>query len=269
VFRLYDTRTGQAEEIDPGPGRLLRLYAFGPAGRRPAHPGDLRPLLLADLIRRNAEHRHNLSVLTCLVTDDDDAFRADATALSIRPAEQTVGASERAGAAADLRGPGELIVDGRARHSVRAGPVTFDGRDAAAAAVRVSDLAERGLDPLALRLTFLSRRPGEQQDLTWDALAGADQALRRWRELVAEWAESPSKPMCAEVTAQFGAAFDDDLDTSAALRALDQLARDPEIPPGSKFESFMNADRLLGLDLPSEIGRPRRDRAPAPRPQPG
>jgi cysteinyl-tRNA synthetase len=124
--------------------------------------------------------------------------------------------------------------------------------------VSLSDLADRGLDPLAVRLALMSRHHGEQADLTWDVLADADQTLHRWRALVAEWAESPSRPMCAEVTAQVAAAFDGDLDTPAALRALRGLEQDPQIPPGSKFESFLHADQLLALDLPREIGRPPR-----------
>jgi cysteinyl-tRNA synthetase len=110
---------------------------------------------------------------------------------------------------------------------------------------------------LAVRLALMSRHHGEPADLTWDVLADADQTLRRWRGLVAGWAESPSKPMCAEVTAQVAAAFDGDLDTPAALLALRGLEQDPQIPPGSKFESFLHADQLLALDLPREIGRPR------------
>jgi hypothetical protein len=262
VFRLYDARASQMAEIDPGPGRLLRIYARGPA----AHATELRSLLVADLIRRNAEHRHNVSVLGCLVGPDDDAFRAEATALNLRAAEQTVPAAEAIGPAIGAIAPGEIIIDaGEAgRHLVRAGQVLFGGGETAgsvpdaAPAARPSDLAARGLDPLALRLALLGHRHAEPVTLTWDALAEADQTLQRWRGLVAEWAESPSKPMCAEVTAQVGAAFDDDLDTPAALRALDRLAQDPGIPPGSKFESFVHADQLLALDLPREIGRPRR-----------
>jgi cysteinyl-tRNA synthetase len=257
---LYNTRTGRAEEINPGPGRLLRIYACGPA----AHVGDLRWLLLADLIRRNAEHRHGLAVLACLVVAGG-GFPAEA--LNLRPAEQTSGPPEWAGPDAGASTPGEVIVYAGGRegvgHSVRAGQVTFDGREMtgsaqpAAPAVRLSDLAGRGLDPLALRLAYLSRRHAERVDLTWDALDGADRALRRWRELVAEWAESPSRPMDAETIARVGAAFDDDLDTPAALRALQRLAAGPGILPGSKFESFLYADQLLGLDLPRDIGRPR------------
>jgi cysteinyl-tRNA synthetase len=41
------------------------------------------------------------------------------------------------------------------------------------------------------------------------------------------------------------------------LRALRELAKDPDIPSGSKFETFAAADRVLGLDLVSLVGRPR------------
>jgi cysteinyl-tRNA synthetase len=61
--------------------------------------------------------------------------------------------------------------------------------------------------------------------------------------------------MCAEVTGQIAAAFDDDLDTPAALRALHSLEQDRQIPPGSKFETFAHTDQLLGLDLAREVGR--------------
>jgi cysteinyl-tRNA synthetase len=63
--------------------------------------------------------------------------------------------------------------------------------------------------------------------------------------------------MCAEYEADFRGAFDDDLDSPTALRVLRALAADPEIPPGSKFETFAHADQWLGLDVTSEIGRAR------------
>src|SRR5258706_15995548 len=65
MFRLYDTRTRQVETIEPARRGLLRMYSCGPTVYRYAHVGNLRTYLLADLIRRNAEHRHHLAVLTC------------------------------------------------------------------------------------------------------------------------------------------------------------------------------------------------------------
>jgi cysteinyl-tRNA synthetase len=138
--------------------------------------------------------------------------------------------------------------------------VLFDGRKMAKSAgnvVLLSDLTARGLDPLAARLAFLEHRYRQQMNLTWETLTGADGTLRRWREQVADWANEPSKPMCAEYWARITTALDDDLDTPAALRALRELADDPEIPAGSKFETFASADRVLGLDLVSLVGQPR------------
>jgi hypothetical protein len=37
---------------------------------------------------------------------------------------------------------------------------------------------------------------------------------------------------------------------------LNGLAADEAVLPGSRFETFVYADRVLGLDLPRDIGRP-------------
>jgi cysteinyl-tRNA synthetase len=152
------------------------------------------------------------------------------------------------------------------QHWVHGEHLLFEGRKMAKSTgnvVLLADLTARGLDPLALRLAFLDHRYRQQLNLTWAVLEAADRTVRRWRERVAEWARSPSKPMCAEYVSDFAGAFDDDLDTPAALRVLRNLEKDGEIPPGAKFETFAYADHLLGLDLARDIGR-----EPAPRPLP-
>jgi cysteinyl-tRNA synthetase len=391
MFRLYDTRTRQVEAIEPARRGLLRMYSCGPAECRYAHIADLRAYLLTDLIRRNAEHRHHLAVLTCqnvvdvarqgagdgpdgAVTEpradgakapeparsQEDAFRADCSALNLRPAEHSPRASEwiapmtamiaglveaghahpapdgsvffdarsfasygelsRSGLAGLRRdwalwesaparqeptwtapwgtgfpswhaqcsalslhflgdvidihaGSTELLFphheDERAqsnsaaghevvRHWVHGERLLFDGAPMELSngnVVAVSELADRGLDPLALRLALLGHHYRQQMNLTWGALTAADQALGRWRELVAQWACSPSKPVHRPAAAQMAAAFDDDLDTPAALRALRQLEEDRDVAPGAKFETFAHADQLLGLDIARDVGR--------------
>jgi hypothetical protein len=36
---------------------------------------------------------------------------------------------------------------------------------------------------------------------------------------------------------------------------LDHLAANEAVPPGARFEAFAHLDRLLGLDLASEVGK--------------
>jgi cysteinyl-tRNA synthetase len=424
VLRLYDTRTRQVETIEPARRGRLSVYSCGPTVYRPAHVGNLRSYLLADLIRRTAG-RHRLLVTSCqnitdvghLVDDTEidpegedkvlvqaqaegkspldlaryyeEAFHTDCAALNIHPADFYPRASESIGMMIDLiarlvetghayavptgsvyfdartfpsygelsgnrlgdlrpghrsgarggqqsvdpdkrfhadwalwkaaRAGRELTYDSpwgtgfpgwhtecsamslhylgetidvhtggidlrfphhedeRAQsnsvtgheviqHWVHGEHLLFEGRKMAKSTgnvVLLADLPARQLDPLALRLAFLDHRYRQQLNLTWAVLEAADRTLRRWRERVAEWANSPSQAMCAEYIGDFNAAFDDDLDTPAALRVLRALEKDGEIPPGSKFETFAHADHLLGLDLARDIGR-----APAPRPLP-
>jgi cysteinyl-tRNA synthetase len=144
------------------------------------------------------------------------------------------------------------------RHWVHGEHLLFEGRKMAKSTgnvVLLGELTERGLDPLALRLAFTEHRYRQQINLTWSTLEAAGTTLRRWRQRVAEWANSPSRPMCAQYVTDFLGAFDDDLDTPAALRVLRALEKDSEIPPGAKFETFAYADQLLGLDLARDIGR--------------
>jgi cysteinyl-tRNA synthetase len=146
------------------------------------------------------------------------------------------------------------------RHWVHGEHVLFEGRKMAKSTgnvVLLADVTALGHDPLAVRLAFLEHRYRQQMNLTWDTLAAADGTVRRWRELVADWANEPSKPISPEHWSRITAALDDDLDTPAALRVLRELARDSEIPAGSKFETFAATDRILALDLVSLVGQPR------------
>jgi cysteinyl-tRNA synthetase len=122
--------------------------------------------------------------------------------------------------------------------------------------VLVRDVVERGHDPLALRLFFLTGRYRQQMNLTWETLAAADRRLARWRAKVADWAEAPSAAMSVAHVDRLRAAFDDDLDTPSALVALADLEKDDDVPAGAKFETFAWVDRLLGLDLVRDVGRP-------------
>ncbi len=143
-------------------------------------------------------------------------------------------------------------------HWVHGEHLLFEGRKMAKSTgnvVLVEDVAERGHDPLALRLAFLSSRYRQQANLSWDAIAGADRTLSRWRTAVAAWAEVPSEAMSQAYADEVLEAFEDDLDTPRALQVLRRLEKDDAVPDGAKFETFAWADALLGLDLVRQVGQ--------------
>lgn len=142
-------------------------------------------------------------------------------------------------------------------HWVHGEHLLFDGRKMAKSTgnvVLLSDVAEAGLDPLAVRLALMEHRYRQQLNLSWDTLRAADRTLRRWRRRVADWAERPSGAIPRAYADRVYAAFDDDLDTPLALRVLRELERDEAVPAGARFEAFAHFDRLFGLDLSREIG---------------
>ncbi len=145
------------------------------------------------------------------------------------------------------------------KHWVHGEHLLFEGRKMAKSTgnvVLVSDVVDRGHDPLSLRLAFLSSRYRQQANLSWDALAAADALLTRWRSAVAAWAEQPSEAIASSYRSEVLEAFDDDLDTPRALQVLRRLEKDAAVSDGGKFETFAWADRLLGLDLARLVGQP-------------
>jgi hypothetical protein len=261
VLRLSDLATGKPQPIRPARPGALTIWVASPA-RRAASPGtsaarpptwpvipaaSLRSCLVADLIRRVGE-RHNLLVSVwrrAPGTDGDTAtgeeLRTAWNELNIHPAQL----SDRppspvdVAVAADGLRPG----DGPAPHWLQPGEVRPQEADAT------------GLDPLALRLVFLERHYRAPAILTRQTLETADQTLRGWRALVADWARSPSEPVSARHTGDALAAIDEDLDTQSALRTLEALAADARIPAGAKFETFAYLDQMLGLDVARDVGR--------------
>jgi len=130
----------------------------------------------------------------------------------------------------------------------------FEGRKMSKSAgnvVLLSDVIEKGLDPLALRLCFLENRYRSQMDLTWDSLRAADATLDRWRKKLAKWSEQ------GEVDHKFVSDFcegtladiQQDLDTPRALQQLRKLEKDELLSGATKAECFMAVDEIYGLDV--------------------
>ncbi len=226
MVRLFDPATGQVGELTPATGRILRIAA-----------GDgVRVAVVADLLRRVAERQHWRTGVAgySSLTDRQLLY------LNVHPFQDP---------AIEV----ELVVH------VDGDPPALSGRPVPVAPLLVDGVdpldAPAGVDPLALRLALLRLPYRETALFTPDAVAAADAELKRWRALVADWAEQPSAAMAG--VGPVIARIEDDLDLPGALVALDQLAADTSISPGARFEAFAHLDRLLGLDLAADVGRRR------------
>jgi hypothetical protein len=262
VLRLLDARTGSYAEISPARPGLLRVRADVPAAAAGPEITWLRVLLVADLLARAAELR-NLQVFTVLVTDGElaghlPAWERAAGALGIHPPAGHAGSG---GASASPDEPADVHLadyetwpgDDRIGLAVRVGAAHIHG--AGDHAELITDvLTGSGQDPLAIRFALMSFPAHQPANLTSRVLASAHQAVEDWRRQVARWAEQPSRPIPAHLAKMVRSSFED-LDTVAAIALLRRLAHDESVPDGAKFETFLYVDRVLGLDLPSDIGK--------------
>ena len=262
MLRLLDARTGSYAEVRPARPGLLRVRAYVPGAAAGPEITWLRVLLVADLLARAAELR-NLQVFTVLVADGElpvqlPAWERAAGALGIHPPAGRAGSG---GASASLDGQADVHLvgygirpgDDRSGLAVRVGAAHMRGTgDHGEMAVDL--LAGSVQDPLAVRFALMSFPAHQPADLTSLVLASAHQAVGDWRRRVAQWAEQPSRPIPAHLAEIARAAFDD-LDTAAAIALLSGLADDESVPDGAKFETFLYVDRVLGLDLPGDIGK--------------
>lgn len=239
VLRITDARTGELVDAAPARRGLTRVEAH-PRG---LDPTGLRVLLAADLLVRALE-LGGTPVWALLAAERQRAeLRAAADALGIRPFEDGEGAA----------GLGEAQVlhvvddDGAGPDGVRVAvaPVTWS----------VPGTPDEA-DQAALRLALLTHPRNAPVVIDADALERAADTLGRWRSAVADWARRPSRPVPDEVRADLRAAWEDDLDTAAVLGALRRVETDPGLADGARFETYVYADRMLGLDLARDLGNP-------------
>jgi hypothetical protein len=246
MLRLLDAHNRSYVEVRPARPGVLLVSAQVPGVAEATDLTGTRVLLTADLLARVAE-LGSLQVFYVLASHDQqpDLERAIG-ALGMHPPAARVSPGEAESA---LGGPIDV-------HLAADGTPVDDGLTVPVGAARLGrDTATAiGDEPLAVRLGLLSFPYNQPADLTEQMLAEANATAGRWRLRVARWAEAPSRPVPAPVAETLRSAAAD-LDTPSVLALLRGLEADPDVPAGAKFETFLYADRILGLDLPRDIGR--------------
>ncbi|MEO6536354.1 MAG: cysteine--tRNA ligase [Candidatus Paceibacterota bacterium] len=116
--------------------------------------------------------------------------------------------------------------------------------------IYLSEVAEHGYHPLALRYFFLQASYRSPISFSWEALAASNEALNRlWR--IARELKSETKGATAEsdVADEIRRLLGDDLATPKALALLWETLRDDDLSPKVRYGALLAADAVLGLSL--------------------
>jgi cysteinyl-tRNA synthetase len=85
TIRLLDTLTGETRPLEPIEPGHVRIYSCGPTVYGPAHVGNFRSFLFADLLVRYLRYRGLRVTWVMNVTDIDDKIIRGAAAEGVRP----------------------------------------------------------------------------------------------------------------------------------------------------------------------------------------
>ncbi len=127
------------------------------------------------------------------------------------------------------------------------GFITVDGKKMSKSLGNIFTLAnlrEKNIDPLAYRYFVLGAHYSTLLNFTWEALEGAETALKRLREKVSCLPEGGSI-----VQTDFNEFINDDLNTPKTLALVWDLLKDEHIADPDKKATIMSFDKVLGLDL--------------------
>jgi cysteinyl-tRNA synthetase len=118
--------------------------------------------------------------------------------------------------------------------------------------VRLADLEEHGIEPLAFRFFLLGAHYRQQVTYSDEAIQGAQSAYRRLVRHAVELRESQESLGPEHVEShrsRFRDALDDDLNSPQALAVVWEVVRSRELGPREKWSLLEDFDRVLGLDL--------------------
>ncbi len=117
----------------------------------------------------------------------------------------------------------------------------------------VRDIAEKGFDPMALRLFYLGAHYRQKQNFTFEALQASQNALAKLRQIARDLPALGGAEPDAGAMDGFRAAIEDDLNTAVAVaelwKALDEIA-----DPAVKAATVIAMDGVLGLGLAEIVG---------------
>lgn len=109
----------------------------------------------------------------------------------------------------------------------------------------LSDIIEKGFDPLALRYFFLNSHYRSKQNFTWEALQGSETALKRLHRTIGKEIGAINE----NYRTRFIDHVTNDLDMPGALSLVWEVTKDSSLSAADKTATLLDFDRVLGLGL--------------------
>ena len=123
----------------------------------------------------------------------------------------------------------------------------------------LSEIKEKGFNPLSLRYLFLTAHYQSKLNFTWKSLQASQNALNKLYDfmksdtVIARSEATKQSRIYAQITRdyekQFQSALENNLDTPKALAIIWEMIKSKEIDYGDKKTALLKFDKVLGLGL--------------------
>lgn len=112
--------------------------------------------------------------------------------------------------------------------------------------LKLNDLKAKNMNPISYRFLILMANYGSKMNFNWEALEGAEIALKRLYGLYIELGKEVGK-IDEQYQKKFKEFIEDDLDTPRALSLLWDLMKDGGVSSADKKATILDFDKVFGL----------------------
>jgi cysteinyl-tRNA synthetase len=120
----------------------------------------------------------------------------------------------------------------------------------------IDDVLEKGFDPKALRLLFLTTHYRSEMNFTWESLAGIQKSWEKLVALIQTFKQNTQRTVLSpekltkvdEYRTRFFDFMEDDLKTPEAIAVMWEVTKS-NIPGEDKYDLLVEFDEVLGLGL--------------------
>lgn len=119
--------------------------------------------------------------------------------------------------------------------------------------LKMKSLLEKKIDPIAYRFWLLMANYRTKVNFNWEALEGAEIALKRLYKLYIELGREIGE-IDTKYQQKFKEYLEDDLDTPRALTLLWDIIKDENLSPADKKATILDFDKVLGLGFSAQGG---------------